>query len=51
MKTIDWEQRKYEIVKEILPSLLKNQERVDVYSAVKFAVACANFLIEKLKDK
>lgn len=28
MKTIDWEQRRYEIAKEVLPSILNVQENV-----------------------
>ena len=55
MKTIDWEQRRYEIVKEILPLALQasfgaktNEE--DKNLVVSYAVDWADALIEKLKD-
>lgn len=49
MKTIDWEQRRYEIAKEVLPSILNKQEKLDVYMAVVLAISCTDILIKKLK--
>lgn len=51
MKTIDWEQRRYEIAKEVLPSILNKQEKLDVYMAAILAIGCTDVLIKKLKDK
>lgn len=48
MKTIDWEQRRYEIAKEVLPSLLKI-EKLDEHFAASLAIGCADALINKLK--
>lgn len=50
MKTIDWEQRRYEIAKELLPSLLNVGEKFNVHFAVKLAIGCADDLINKLKE-
>ena len=49
MKTIDWEQRRYEIAKEVFPSLLNVGEKFNVYSAAILAIGCADTLINKLK--
>ena len=49
MKTIDWEQRRYEIAKEVLPSILNKQEKLNVYTAVTISINCANILINRLK--
>lgn len=49
MKTIDWEQRRYEIVKELFPSLLNVGEKFNAPFAAKLAIGCADVLIDKLK--
>lgn len=51
MKTIDWEQRRYEIAKEVLPSLLNIGVRFNANFAASLAVDCADTLIKKLKEK
>ena len=48
MKTIDWEQRRYEIAKEVLPSILNKQEKLDVYKAAILAIGCTDVLIKNL---
>ena len=48
MKTIDWEQRRYEIAKEVFPFLI-NREKFNEYLAAKLAIDCANVFIDKLK--
>ena len=64
-KTIDWEQRRYELAKSAMQGILSNEEEVDfarvcaeykenekhtVPKAVaQFAVSCADALIEELK--
>lgn len=50
MKTIDWEQRRYEIAKELFPSLLNVGQKFNVLFAAKLAVGCADTLINKLKE-
>ena len=49
MKTIDWEQRRYEIVKEILPSILNKTEISKINFAVSLSIKCANIVIHRLK--
>ena len=50
MKTIDWDQRRYEIAKELFPSLLNVGEKFNVLFAAKLAIYCADTLINKLKE-
>lgn len=49
MKTIDWEQRRYEIAKELFPSMLNVGEKPDASFAARLAVNCADVLINRLK--
>ena len=49
MKTIDWEQRRYEIAKEVFPSLINVREKFNVLFAAKLAINCADILINQLK--
>ena len=49
MKTIDWEQRRYEIAKELFPSLLNAGGKFNEHFAAILAVGCADVLISKLK--
>lgn len=49
MKTIDWEQRRYEIAKELFPSILNKGEKFNASFAAIFAVNCADVLINRLK--
>lgn len=51
MKTIDWEQRRYEIAKEVFPSLLNIGVKLNENLAASLAVNCADTLIKKLKGK
>lgn len=46
----NWEQRRYEIAKVCLASIVGNYETNDV-SAVKYVVGLADLLIEELKTK
>ena len=53
---INWEQRRYEIVKEILPSLLKTSFGAKTRSEdnnllVSYAIELADVLVEKLKGR
>ena len=52
--TIDWEQRRYEIAKEMMAAFLSNSSR-EVYEGTfktqaEYAVAFADELIAKLKE-
>ena len=49
MKTIDWEQRRYEIAKELFPSLLNAGGKFNEHFAAILAVGCADVLINRLK--
>lgn len=49
MKTIDWEQRRYEIAKEVFPSLLNVGEKFNEKFAATLAINCADVLINRLK--
>lgn len=55
--TIDWEQRRYEIAKEMLPVLCERQrkseyiERLRYNEAANLAIEYADALIEELKKK
>ena len=49
MKTIDWEQRRYEIVKEVLPSILNKVEISKINFAVSLSINYANSVINSLK--
>ena len=50
-KDIDWEERRYEIAKQIMDSQLSccGYESDMIESAVKFSVECADTLIAELK--
>ena len=51
LRTPDWEQRRYEIAKDILSTMFFQQENhsLTVEADVDFAVEVADILIEKLK--
>lgn len=48
---VDWEQRRYEIAKEVFPSLLNIGVKFNENLAASLAVKCADILIKKLKEK
>lgn len=50
-ETIDWEQRRYEIAKDMLTALLSKPEIVLTASDVKVAIRYADALIEELKKE
>ena len=51
METIDWEQRRYEIAKEVLPSILSKQEKPNIYLAARLAAGSADVLIRQLRNE
>lgn len=50
-ETIDWEQRRYEIAKDVLTALLSNPTIRGEYASSKVAVDYADALIEELKKE
>jgi hypothetical protein len=52
-KEIDWEHRRYEIAKEVLPLIIGDTviDYLDVTEVVKGAVRLSDALIEELKKK
>ena len=46
-ETIDWEQRRYEIAKELFPSMLNVGEKHNASFAAILAVNCADVLINR----
>ena len=49
MKTIDWEQRRYEIVKEVFPVILNKMGITKMNTAISLSLNCANIIIHRLK--
>ena len=50
-KEIDWEQRRYEMAKDVLIALISKPEIVLTASDAKVAIRYADALIEELKKK
>lgn len=52
-KEIDWEQRRYEIAKEVLPLIIGDTviDYLDVVEVAKAAVRLSDALIEELKKE
>lgn len=52
-ETIDWEQHRYEIAKEVLPLIIGDTviDYLDVVEVAKEAVRLSDALIEELKKK
>lgn len=49
LRTPDWEQRRYEIAKDILPNTIFEYDGKGIERGVKDAVKCADALIEELR--
>lgn len=49
-ETIDWEQRRYELAKEIVNVVIANYIGVCSDVAAKYSVNCANAIIKRLKE-
>lgn len=50
-KEIDWEQRRYEIAKDVLIAFITKPEIIVTTSYTKVAIGYADALIEELKKK
>lgn len=49
-ETIDWEQRRYELAKDIIKAVIAEDRGGDSDAIVKYAVNCADTLIKRLKE-
>ena len=47
---IDWEQRRYELAKDIIKAVIVEDRGGDSDAIVKYAVNCADALIKRLKE-
>lgn len=47
---IDWEQRRYELAKDIIKAVIAEDRGNDSDAIVKYAVNCADALIKRLKE-
>ena len=48
---IDWEQRRYELAKDIIKAVIAEDRGSDSDAIVKYAVNCADALIKRLKEE
>ena len=49
-KTIDWEQRRYELAKDIIKVVIANENGINSDAVAKYSVNCANAIIKRLKE-
>lgn len=49
-ETIDWEQRRYELAKEIVNVVIANDYGVNSDVVAKYSLNCADALIKRLKE-
>ena len=49
-ENIDWEQRRYELAKDIIKIVIANDNGVNSEALAKYAVNCADALIKRLKE-
>lgn len=49
-ETIDWEQRRYELAKDIIKAVIADDCGGNSDAIVKYAVNCADALIKRLKE-
>lgn len=49
-KTIDWEQRRYELAKDIIKAVVADDCGGNSDALAKYAVNCADALIKRLKE-
>ena len=49
-ETIDWEQRRYELAKDIIKAVVADDCGVNSDAIAKYAVNCADALIKRLKE-
>lgn len=49
-ETIDWEQRRYELAKDIIKAVIADDRGGNSDAIAKYAVNCADALIKRLKE-
>lgn len=49
-ETIDWEQRRYELAKDIIKAVIADDRGGNSDTIAKYAVNCADALIKRLKE-
>lgn len=49
-ETIDWEQRRYELAKDIIKTVIADDRGGNSGAIAKYAVNCADALIKRLKE-
>lgn len=47
---IDWEQRRYELAKDILKAVIENENGINSEAVAKYSLNCADALIKRLKE-
>ena len=50
-ETIDWEQRRYELAKDIIKAVIADDRGGNSDTIAKYAVNCADALIKRLKEE
>lgn len=49
-ENIDWEQRRYELAKDILKAVIENDNGINSEVAAKYSLNCVDALIKRLKE-
>lgn len=49
-ETIDWEQRRYELAKDIIKAVIANENGINSEAVAKYSLNCADALIKRLKE-
>lgn len=49
-ENIDWEQRRYELAKDIIKIVIANDNGVNSEAVAKYSLNCADALIKRLKE-
>lgn len=47
---IDWEQRRYELAKDIIKIVIANENGINSEAVAKYSLNCADALIKRLKE-
>jgi hypothetical protein len=49
-ENIDWEQRRYELAKDIIKVVIANENGINSEAVAKYSLNCADALIKRLKE-
>lgn len=50
-ENIDWEQRRYELAKDIIKVVIANENGINSEAVAKYSLNCADALIKRLKEE